>query len=84
MKQSVPPAVIVGVIVAVVAVACFFGFRALFPSSGASTLSPTDYKTRMTQTTQAQQANMEKAKSHAPGGAPAGYSEYRRRQQSGQ
>jgi hypothetical protein len=83
MKQNVNPAVIVATVIVVVAVACFFGIRALFPPNAGSNLSPTDYRARMQQSSQAQQANMDKAKSHAPSGAPAGYQEYMKHRQGG-
>ena len=83
MKQSVSPAVIVGAIVVVVAIACFFGVRALFPQTFTSNLSAADSKTKMEQSVQQQQQNMANSQSHVPAGAPAGSEDYMRRRQSG-
>ena len=83
MKNSVPPAVFIGAIVVMVAVACFFGIRALFPPNAGGSLSPSDYKSKMQQVNSQQQNNMEKAKDHVSSNAPPGYQDYIRRTRGG-
>ena len=56
MKNQIPPAVIIVSVVVVVAIACFFGFQALFPSDPArNTAAPKGM-------TEAQQSEYEQAR----------------------
>lgn len=85
MQQKVSPVVMVVAIVVVVAIACFFGFRALNPSQNGSTLKPEDYKSRMAQMQSKQNDNMKEAETHGKGQMGSQYQRYRQGEhQSGQ
>jgi hypothetical protein len=56
MKQSVSPVVFFVAIVAVAAIACFVGFRALFPPR--NNMNPSVYQNRMRQATAAQTSTL--------------------------
>jgi len=81
MKEQVNPAVFIGIIVAVIAIACFFGIRALMPDT-----SGTPNKTHgMTEEQKAQYESMHNRSQGAPGGpSGASYQQYQQMQRQHQ
>jgi hypothetical protein len=69
MKQSVSPVVVGIAIVVVVALAGFFGYRALAPNVNTKTVSKEDYSARMNQLYGKQQQGMDTKARRGPGGA---------------
>jgi hypothetical protein len=68
MKQSVSPVVIGVVVVVVVGLACFFGFKMLSPSVNTKTVSKQDYTAKMNEMYGKQQQGMNAAANRRPGG----------------